>query len=153
MMNKGGAMKQNMSVIAVILFVGFLMLSFTTLFLEKTNPSSDILQDARYNESINSVQGSIDGLNSQSDNIANTFKSDNPSKIAFVFLIIQSAFDIPKLLFMLFWNDLKVIGSILFPFSELLSNIFALGITLSMTIISIRFVLDAIKSVRTGDSG
>lgn len=103
-----------LSLIMAILGI-FLILGFVFTFITINNPSSDIF-DEEYglNDSITTMQASMDSFVNITNTAKATFDKAKPSPLDYVFLIFYEAFEIPKALFVFIFGGITSLQGIYF---------------------------------------
>lgn len=144
------------SIFLIVLFT-FYILGFALSFINATNPTSDVLNNDKYhlNASYRATNTTLNNFNSLSDNIKTQFLESEPSATDYLYLIFQSAFYIPKTIF------ISVVGgfvSILLILESTLSLSFGsavalvAGLAMLGAVMIISMILLIIKIIRTGES-
>jgi len=143
--------------IFIISLVSFMLFSFAINswiihFVGETNPSSEILsEEYGLNSSVNNYETKLNSYKDLSNNIKDKFKEDEPSATDYIYLIFQSAFQIPKTIFLIMTGFVELILVSLFPTIGG-SGIIAMVITFIGSTILVTMVLITIKTIRTGES-
>jgi hypothetical protein len=138
---------------AVILFT-LSMFLFMTSYLSANNPDSLINENPLVNSTSTQLQTQVDAINQLSTDVSDQLSADVPS-VVYVFLIISSAFYIPKAIFLI------MVTIIITPFTFIFTVLsgqagltplgYAITLIFSLTIIGI--VLSVISAIRGGQSG
>jgi len=142
------------SIVGVV-FISFLIFAFIGGFLAETNPTSELLS-GKYgiNSSQQLLNDTIDEYTVISENVFNQLDEDDPSKTDIFFLIVKSAFTIPKTFLSFMFNGVQAISLTLFPtfqgsgFGVILS----IGLALIVASLIITAVLLLVRAIRTGDT-
>lgn len=136
-------------------FIFFLVFSFIGSFLLVTNPNSEIL-NSQYglNDSIESLDSTLDSFTTISNNTYTQLADSEPSPSDFLFLIFKGAFYIPFAFVTFIFNSLKTISLILFPLFQGsgLGSILTIGLGLLISVLLVTSVLLIVKAMRTGET-
>lgn len=155
-MNKKGAGLRPF-IIGIILIIAsiFFIYSFVYHFETAVNPDSQIL-DSKYGlqSGINEANKSMESFKTMSDNARNSLSGSSPDATAYIFLIFQGAFEIPKAIFGFMVAAINLLVTTLFP--SLGGTGMGSIVTMITTLISvgliISLVLLVIKFIRSGES-
>lgn len=81
--------------LVVIAFFSFCIFSFAYNFILNTNPSSNIVSNSYMNNSMSSMNKTINSFTAVQTNVYNQMEKSQPSAVDYLFLIFQGAFYIP----------------------------------------------------------
>jgi hypothetical protein len=133
------------------------MISFVIYYLETNAPTNPLLTNSSYGlrDASSQLNQSLDIFKTKvANNISTTLGSSIPAPVAFVFLIFEAAFYIPRTIFTVMTAVPAMITGIIFP------SLAATGLGVMMnilvgfiaSIILLTIVLLSIKTIRSGES-
>ena len=149
------ALLNSIKSIVGIVFITFLILAFATIFIQETNPDSEVLS------SVYGLNSSRVQLNQSLSNFSNTvdksfeeLASSDPSPVDFLFLIFKGAFYIPWFFVTFIFQTITTLTAVLFPTlgGTGLGVIVTVGLSLLGSIVLIVFILGIVKAIRSGES-
>lgn len=165
-MNKKGAMfglRPFVLSLVMVILGAFFIISFAVLFIQETNPTSPVL-GSQYglNASVSTMQDSLNGFKTISNDAQTTLSKSTPSAVDYLFLIFRDAFYIPLSFLQFASGGIATIGTLIFTLTlgsvaggsfASVSGILQIvsGIIMSGLIVTI--VLLIIRAIRVGDSG
>lgn len=141
--------------IILIIFFSLCIITFAYEFVSNANPSSPVLNDAKFNISgaMTSLNGSLSSFSSTIQDAKDAASAAKPSPTSFVFLIFEAAFSIPRMFLGVIGSAFVMFSQILFPFLGAKASIaltLLLGVIVGSLFIAMLFMF--IKMVRTGES-
>lgn len=140
--------------IVFTLLFGLLIMLFATQFLGSQNPNSDaIVSNYGMDASIKSMNNSLNGFQTFSDNAQKTLGNSSASPIQYVFLIFEGAFQIPMMFLSAIGGGITSLGTVMYTMiGGGWGGAFQLCLSILLAILVLRLILYIIAAIRTGSS-
>jgi len=148
--------------LAMVILAVFFIIGFATVFIQNTNPSSDVFE-SKYGFSSSAVlmNNTIQSYTSTVNTAKNVLNDSKPSALDYVFLIFLGAFSIPLSFLVFLVNGIYNLGAVIFGMAlgsagdgifSGLSGIVVLvsGVVMTSLVVTVIFLI--IKVIRSGES-
>jgi type IV secretory pathway VirB6-like protein len=151
-----GALRPFAEGLVISILFGLFIITFTVLFLNQTNPDSEVISGISggfLNNSSTSFSNSINNFSSTANDFKTELATSKPGLTSFLFLIFEGAFTIPLAFLTLVYTGAITFVSVLFGFGGGgWGGVIAIATSTILAILLIRLILYIIKTIRTGES-